>query len=82
MARRNGYKGSIQVDTSKHPAVVEMQATLDKIGKQLLLDDFLQQHLDRLRFEQGRNIAVQEALQDRNIDLFDPRSEETDVRDD
>jgi hypothetical protein len=82
MARRNGHKGPTEVDTSKHPAVVEMQATLDEIGKQISLDDFLQTHVDRLRFEQGRNLAVQSALQECDLALFDLRSEETDIRDD
>jgi hypothetical protein len=81
MARRNGKKHPKVAGTSMHPAVVEMQATFDKLGKQLSLDDFLERQVKKLRFEQQRNAAVQEAFRELDIDQFDPRSEESKLDD-
>lgn len=81
MARRNGKSAHQAARTSIHPAVVEMQATLEKLSKQLSFDEFLQKEVAKLRFEQQRNLAVQEAIRDLDIDLFDPRSEESTLDD-
>jgi hypothetical protein len=53
-----------------------MHATLEKIGKQLSLDDWLDRAVRKLRFERERNAALQGALGDLDIDLLDPTSEE------
>lgn len=79
MAPRNGNgNGRHKPDgeTSKHPAVVEMQSTLDEISRQMTLDDFLERHVERLRAEQRRNIALQDAFCDLDIDAMSPWSEE------
>jgi hypothetical protein len=89
MARRNGRangkangKGNgTSARTSMHPAVVEMQATIEKLGKQLSFDDLLAKQVAKLRFEQQRNLAVQEAFRELDLDLFDPRSEESKLDD-
>jgi hypothetical protein len=81
MARRNGHepKQSIRPDTSKHPAIVEMNATIDKLKRQLTLDDFLEAALAKMRSAQKRNLALQGAFCDLDIDLLDPRSEESET---
>jgi len=84
MAPRNGNgngngRHKSTGDTSKHPAVVEMQSTMDEISRQMTLDDFLERQVERLRDEQRRNIALQDAFYDLDIDVMSPWSEEDEL---